>query len=181
MRGSVRIAAGVAGLFVLVSGCGALPQVSAGSAAALATATRSAPVGACAQSPTVAPSPDCEQSLIQLYQQTNQSFNARQTLPASVVKQAQPITARIRQALQALTPTQRGQQGTVRSTLIAAGVRSDDLIVDSDAGEVAFYGYESLNTRPAVCADGDVMANSVVVTMESVTNDGSCAPSPGGH
>lgn len=157
---------------LLLSACGVATPQSGG---------RQAPPGLCEQSPTVAPSESCAAAKVQQYQQSNQIFNGRRILPDSLAARAQPVTDRIKRSLEDLTPTQRLQLNTVRQTLIAAGVLSDELVIYSDSNGVTFYGYEPFNTSPAVCAYGTVTAGSVAVDMEGNTNDGTCAPVAGGH
>lgn len=162
-----------------LSGCGGLTTVQPGATGT--SRTRTAPPNPCEVSPTVAPDPQCVGDQIQRDQQSNQMFNAPQPLPDSVYNEAKPFTDRVQKSLEALTPTQRLQVATVRSTLLADGVLSNPLIIYGGRTEVDFYSYEPFDTRPPVCANGELTAQSVTVNMSGITNDGSCAPEPGGH
>jgi hypothetical protein len=166
-----------------MAGCGvvALALLSACAVAKDTPQGRLAPPGLCEQSPTAAPSPDCAAAKVQQYQQSNQTFNGRRILPDSLAARAKPVTARIQRSLEALTPLQRQQPDTVQSTLIAAGVLSEELVIYPSPDGVTFYGYEPFNTSPAVCAYGTVTTRSIVVNMAGNTNDGTCAPTSGGH
>jgi hypothetical protein len=116
-------------------------------------------------------------------QQANQSFNSRIPLSASVAAQAAPVTQRIRESLERLTPAQRLQSSTVRSALLAGGLLSTDLVIlfGPPYNSVAFGGYELLSTRPAVCAWGTVSVKTVEVDSGGITREGGCLPSAGGH
>jgi hypothetical protein len=112
---------------------------------------------------------------VQQYQQSNQMFNERKTLPDSLAAKAAPVTARIRRALQQLGPSQRLQVTAVRSALLAAGMWSSGLVVNPGRDSVLFGGYEPFNTRPAVCAYGDVTPKTVVLNIGGNTLEGACA------
>jgi hypothetical protein len=120
---------------------------------------------------------------VQQYQQANQSFNARIPLPGLVAAKAQPVTQRIQESLERLTPAQRLQASAIRSALLAGGLLSTDLVVldGPPHNSVAFGGYELLSTRPPVCAWGTVSVKAVEVDFGGITREGGCLPSPGGH
>jgi hypothetical protein len=120
---------------------------------------------------------------VQQYQQANQSFNARIPLPGPVAAEARPLTRRIRESLERLTPAQRVRAAAVRSALLAGGVFSTDLAVldGPPYNSVAFGGYELLSTRPPVCAWGTVSRKAVEVDSGGITREGGCLPSAGGH
>ena len=174
--GTMWLAGCAAVILALVSGCGAHP----------AAPPRTAPSAECEVNPTAAPSEDCLATELQRDQQSNQMFNERRTLPSWRVAQAQPVTARIQQSLQRLTPAQRVQADTVRSTLVAAGMDSDGLVLEpfKQAGVpdgVEFGGLEQFSAAPVVCAYGEVTVQQVEVDMGGNTLEGGCLESAGGH
>jgi hypothetical protein len=130
----------------------------------------------------VDPSP-CASVGAEQNQQANQTFNSRIPLPGPVAAEAAPVTARIRESLEKLTPVQRLQVSAVRSALLAGGVLSTDLWVfkGAAADSVAFGGYELGSTRPAVCAWGSVSVKAVELDTGGITREGGCLPSAGGH
>jgi hypothetical protein len=113
----------------------------------------------------------------------NQSFNDRVPLPASLAAKAAPITARIKEALERLTPVQRTKVSAVRSALLAGGMLSTELVVfgGPPSTSVAFGGYEPFNTRPAICAWGSVSVKKIEVDSGGNTREGGCLPTVGGH
>jgi hypothetical protein len=120
---------------------------------------------------------------VQQYQQANQSFNDRVPLPGPVAAEAAPLTQRIRESLERLTPARRLQVSAVRSALLAGGLLSTDLVVFTGPPYklVAFGGYELLSTRPAVCAWGTVSVKAIELDSGGITREGACLPSAGGH
>jgi hypothetical protein len=124
---------------------------------------------------------------VQQNQQANQSFNARLPLSAAVAAEAGPVTQRIRDSLERLTPARRLEVPAVRSALLAGGLESTDLVVSSGWTQapphygVAFGGYERLSARTAVCAWGTVTVKAVDVDSGGITREGACLPTAGGH
>jgi hypothetical protein len=120
-------------------------------------------------------------------QQANQSFNERVPLSAAAAADAAPITQRIKDSLERLTPAQRLQVFAVRSALLAGGLLGTDLVVSRGWTQapphdgVAFGGYERLSGRVAVCAWGTVTVKAVVVDSGGITREGACLPGAGGH
>ncbi len=125
----------------------------------------------------------CISAGVQQYQQANQAFNARIPLPGPVAAKAEPVTQRIRESLERLTPAHRLQASAVRSALLAGGMFSTDLVVIDGPpyNSVGFGGYEILSTRPPVCAWGTVSVKAVEVDSGGITREGGCLPSAGGH
>jgi hypothetical protein len=119
--------------------------------------------------------------------QDNQSFNDRIPLTAAGAAAAGPITQRIRNLLERLTPAQRLQASAVRSALLAGGMLGTDLVVSAGYTQapphigVAFGGYERLSIPTAVCAWGTVTVKAVEVDTGGITREGACLPSAGGH
>jgi hypothetical protein len=130
----------------------------------------------------VTPSP-CVSVGVQDYQRANQLFNERIPVPGPVAAEAAPLTQRIRQSLDQLTPAQRLQASAVRSALLTGGLLSTDLVVldGPPYDAVAFGGYELLDTRPPVCVWGTVSAKAVEVDSGGITREGACLPTVGGH
>ncbi|MBR7835171.1 hypothetical protein KDL01_17995 [Actinospica durhamensis] len=120
---------------------------------------------------------------MQQEQQANQTFNSRIPLPASVAALAAPVTSRVRESLEKLTPAQRLKVAPVRAALLAAGTQSVDLVVFSGPpyNGVAFGGYVLLDTTPPVCVWGTVSVKSVELDSGGITREGGCLESAGGH
>ena len=143
--------------------------------------------GICPQAAPAAAASPCVSTGVQQNQQANQSFNDRVPLSAAGAPEAGPVTLRIRDSLERLTPAQRLQVSAVRSALLAGGLLSTDLAVSSGWTQapphngVAFGGYEQLSVHPAVCAWGTVTAKAIEVDSGGITRDGVCLPSAGGH
>ena len=118
-------------------------------------------------------------------QQANQTFNSRIPLSAQGAAEAAPVTQRIRESLERLTPAQRLNAAAVQSALLAGGLLKTDLVVLAGPpyNSVTFGGYEILNTRPPVCAWGTVTAKKVGGSSSpaGITREGACLPSSGGH
>ncbi len=130
----------------------------------------------------VDPSP-CASVGAEQNQQANQTFNSRIPLPGPVAAEAAPLTARVRESLEKLTPVQRLQVSAVRSALLAGGVLSTDLWVFGGASSngVGFGGYELVSTNPPVCAWGTVSVKAIDLETGGITREGGCLPSAGGH
>lgn len=137
----------------------------------------------CPQVPGVAAPSGCVSIGAEQNQQANQAFNSRIPLPASVVAQAAPVTRRVRESLERLTPAQRLRVAAVRSALLAGGLHPDELVVFGGAptSSIAFGGYELLSTSPPVCAWGSVSVKSVEADSGGITREGGCLESAGGH
>jgi hypothetical protein len=181
-QGSLLLAGCGIILIALLPGCAIRNAPAASASASAATANSKALPPLCPQAAAnVAPPTPCVSAGVQQYQQSNQMFNERETLPGWLAAEAAPVTARIRQSLQRLGPAQRLQVAAVKSALLAAGMWSSDLVVDPGQDGVLFGGYEPFNTRPAVCAYGDVTPKTVVLDIGGNTLEGACLPSPGGH
>ena len=120
---------------------------------------------------------------VQQEQQANQTFNSRIPLSAQVAAEAAPVTQRIREKLDRLTPAQRLNAAAVQSALLAGGLLKTDLVVLSGPpyNSVTFGGYELVNTSPPVCAWGTVEAKSIEVDSGGITREGACLPGAGGH
>ena len=116
-------------------------------------------------------------------QQANQTFNSRIPLPGSVAAEAAPVTGRIRQSLERLSPAQRLRVSAVQSALLADGMVSTDLWVfkGAAASSVAFSGYERVSGRTPVCAWGSVSVKTIDLETGGITREGGCVPSAGGH
>ncbi len=173
-RGRLLLAGCGISLIALLPGC-AVPGTTTASASATAS-SKVAPPPLCPEAAAnVTPPNPCVSVGVQQYQQSNEMFNERKSLPASVAAEAAPVTTRIRQALQRLDPSQRLQVTAVRSALLAAGMWNSGLVVNLGRDTVLFGGYEPLNTRPAVCAYGDVTPKTVVLNIGGNTLEGACA------
>lgn len=185
--------AGVCAVVVLIAACGtqrapsAAPAAGQSSVPAAAESKQPLP-GICPQAaaPPAGASP-CVSVGVQQNQQANQSFNDRVPLSAAEVAAAGPVTQRIRDLLERLTPAQRLQVSAVRSALLAGGMLGTDLVLSSGYTQapphvgVAFGGYERLSARMAVCAWGTVTVKSVDVETGGITREGACLPTAGGH
>jgi hypothetical protein len=167
-------------ILLLVAGCG---TQRAPASQPVAGQTGQPPEGLCPQAAADVTASPCISAGVQQYQQANQSFNARIPLPGPVAAKAEPVTQRIRESLERLTPAQRLQASAVRSALLAGGLLSTDLVVlaGSPHNGVAFGGYEIVSTRTAVCAWGTVSVKAVEVDSGGITREGGCLPSAGGH
>jgi hypothetical protein len=119
----------------------------------------------CPQVPGAAAPSGCVSVGAEQNQQANQTFNSRIPLSASVAAQAAPVTRRIQESLERLTPSQRLRVSAVRSALLAGGLHPDELVVfgGPPTSSVAFGGYELLSTSPPVCAWGSVSVKSIEV------------------
>jgi hypothetical protein len=171
---------GACAVILLVAACGT--QVAPSSVPA-AGQSKQPLEGFCPQAaPAPAASPCVSAGVLQ-NQQANESFNDRIPLPAAVAAKAAPVTQRIRESLERLTPAQRLRVSAVRSSLLAGGLLSTDLVVldGPPYNSVAFGGYELLSTRPPVCAWGTVSAKAVEVDSGGITREGGCLPTAGGH
>ena len=171
-RGRLLLAGCGISLIALLPGC-AIPATPTASATA---SSKVLPPPLCPEAAAkVTPPTPCVSVGVQQYQQSNQMFNERKTLPDSLAAKAAPVTARIRRALQQLGPSQRLQVTAVRSALLAAGMWSSGLVVNPGRDSVLFGGYEPFNTRTAVCAYGDVTPKTVVLNIGGNTLEGACA------
>jgi hypothetical protein len=143
--------------------------------------------GICPQVAGVAAASPCVSTGVLQNQQANQSFNDRIPLSAAVAAEAAPITKRITDSLERLTPAQRLQIPAVRSALLAGGLLSTDLVISSGWTQapphygVAFGGYERLSGPGAACAWGTVTVKAVEVDSGGITREGACLPTAGGH
>ena len=137
----------------------------------------------CPQVPGVSAPPSCVSVSTEQEQKANQTFNSRIPLPASVAAQAAPMTRRVQESLESLTPAQRLSVTAVRAALLAAGTQSVDLVVFSGSpyNAVAFGGYELLDTTPPVCVWGTVSVKSVELDSGGITREGGCLETSGGH
>lgn len=179
-------------MIVLLAACGtqrapsAVPAAGQSSVPAAAESKQPLP-GICPQAAPAAAASPCVSAGVQQEQQANESFNARVPLSAAGAAAAGPITQRIRDSLERLTPAQRLQVPAVRSALLAGGLLSTDLVVSSGWTQapphygVAFGGYELLSVHPAVCAWGTVTVKAVDVDFGGITREGACLPGAGGH
>jgi len=184
--------AGVCAVIVLMAACGtqrapsAVPAAGQSSVPAAAESKQPLP-GICPQAAPVAGASPCVSVGVQQNQQANQSFNGRVPLSAADAAAAGPVTQRIRDSLERLTPAQRLQVPAVRSALLAAGLLSTDLVISAGWTQapphngVAFGGYERLSIPAAVCAWGTVTVKSVEVDSGGITREGACLPTAGGH
>jgi hypothetical protein len=168
-------------VLLLTAACGTQTALSA--APATAAQSKQPGEGPC---PEAAPAPgatSCVTNGTVQNQQANQSFNDRQPLTAAAIAKAAPITRRIRQSLERLSPAERLQVSAVRSALLKSGLHPVDLVVFGGApsASVAFGGYEVLSTRPPACAWGTVSIKAVDVESGGITREGACLPSAGGH
>lgn len=140
-------------------------------------------LGICPQVAGVSAPTSCASVSTEQEQQSNQTFNSRIPLSASVAAQAAPMTHRIQESLERLTPAQRLSVAAVRAALLAAGTQSTDLVVFTGPPytAVAFGGYELLDTTPPVCVWGTVSVKSVDVNSGGIIREGGCLESAGGH
>ena len=180
------LSAGVCAVIVLIAACGT--QRAPSSVPAGGESKQPLP-GICPQAAPAAAASPCVSTGVQQNQQANQSFNDRVPLSAAGAAEAGPITQRIRDSLERLTPAQRLQVSAVRSALLAGGLLSTDLVVSSGWTQapphygVAFGGYErlSVSVHTAVCAWGTVTVKAIEVDSGGITREGACLPGPGGH
>jgi hypothetical protein len=178
------LSAGVCAVIVLIAACGT--QRAPSSVPAGGESKQPLP-GICPQAAPAATASPCVSTGVQQNQQANQSFNDRVPLSAAGAAEAGPITQRIRDSLERLTPAQRLQVSAVRSALLAGGLLSTDLVVSSGWTQapphngVAFGGYELLSVHPAACAWGTVTVKAIEVDSGGITREGACLPSAGGH
>ena len=174
-------------ILCLAAACGTLhaapssPVVSPSSTAA--SPTPKPTLAICPQVPGVSAPSSCASVSAQQEQQANQTFDSRIPLPASVAAQAAPVTRRVQESLDRLTPAQRLNVTAVRAALLAAGTQSVDLVVFSGPpyNGVAFGGYELLDTTPPVCVWGTVSVKSVELNSGGITREGGCLETAGGH
>ena len=181
-RSDRLLLAGVSAVVLaLVTACGA--QHGTSSPPLTGSSSPKPSVPHCPEVPGVVDPSPCVSVGAEQNQQANQTFNSRIPLPGSVAAEAAPLTARIRQSLERLTPAQRLQVSAVRSALLAGGMVSTDLVVfkGAAASAVAFGGYELLSTRPPVCDWGMVSVKAVELDSGGITREGGCLPSAGGH
>lgn len=166
-------------VLLLVAACGTQRALSP-----LTGPSQQAVEGYCPQAAADIPASPCISAGVEQNQQANQLFNSRIPLPGPVAAMAAPVTRRIRESLERLTPGQRLQIPAVRSALLAGGLLGTDLVVfggPPNSSSVAFGGYELLSTRPAVCAWGMVSGKAVEVDSGGITREGACLESAGGH
>jgi hypothetical protein len=179
--------AGLPGVILLLaSACGTQHATSSApvTSSSSVTAESAKPTeNYCPQVPGVAAPAGCVSAGAEQNQQANQTFNSRIPLPASVAAQAAPVTRRIRESLERLTPAQRLRVSAVRSALLAGGLHPDELVVFGGVPtrSVAFGGYELLSTSPPVCAWGSVSVKSIEVDSGGITREGGCLETAGGH
>jgi hypothetical protein len=168
-------------VLLLAAACGTQTAPSAGSATA--APSKQFGEGPCPQAAPAPGATSCVTNGTVQNQQDNQSFNDRQPLTATGIAEAAPVTRRIRQSLERLSPAERLQVSAVRSALLTSGIYRVDLVVFGGAASagVAFGGYIVLNTRPPACAWGLVSVKAVDVESGGITREGACLPSAGGH
>jgi hypothetical protein len=174
-------------VLVLVAACGTQHATSSspvsGPSSPLSEPTAKPSVNHCPQVPGVVAQTPCVSVGAEQNQQANQTFNSRIPLSAAVAAEAAPLTRRIQESLEKLTSVQRTDGSDVRSALLAGGMQSTDLVVlgGPSTANVAFGGYEQLDTRQAVCAWGTVSVKAVEVDSAGITREGGCLPTAGGH
>jgi hypothetical protein len=171
---------------VLVAGCGTLHATTSSprdgpSSPPEPTAKPSVPE--CPEVPGVVAATPCVSVGAEQNQQANQTFNSRIPLSASVAAKAAPLTRRIQESLEKLTPDQRLQVSAVRSALLSGGMQSTDLVLlkGSASTSVAFGGYEQFVASEDVCAWGTVSVKAVELDTGGITREGGCLPTAGGH
>jgi hypothetical protein len=168
MRGFVRAGCAVA-MLVLASGCGTMHAP----ASTPQTSKTLPPI--CPQAAAAVPASACVSVGVEQNQQSNEMYNVRAPMPGWLAAKAQPETQRIRRALERLTPAQRQNPSAVTAALRGAGMLSSGLVAYGPWDHrVTFGGYEPFNTKPAVCAFGDVTPTAVVVNIGGNTWEGSC-------
>jgi hypothetical protein len=179
-RSKLWLAGVFAGSLLVLAACG---TQHAPSSPPVTESSRQALEGFCPQADAAVTASPCVSVGVQEYQRANQLFNDRIPLPGPVAAEAAPLTQRIRESLDQLTPAQRLQASTVRSALLTGGLLSTDLVVldGPPHDSVAFGGYELLSTRPPVCAWGTVSVKAVEVDSGGITREGGCLPTVGGH
>jgi hypothetical protein len=168
-------------------------------AAGCGTQTASVPVTQHQRPEGMCPPPDsaaaaratpCLSAGVQQYQQSNDMFQQRSTLPAARAAAAAPTAHRARLALEQLTPVQRQWLGPVRAALIAAGLPVGGIYVKkvyigmtSNGKRVdgTMFGAFTSMTGPSACVYGTAAPASVTVSVGGIINDGGCLPGPGGH
>jgi hypothetical protein len=183
LRSDRLLLAGVsAAVLVLVAACGTQHGTSSNPVTG-PTPTPKPSVPHCPQVPgEIDPSP-CVSVGAEQNQQANQTFNSRIPLPGPVAAEAAPVTGRIRESLEKLSPVQRLRVSAVQSALLAGGLLSTDLWVFKGAAAdgVAFSGYERVSTHTPVCAWGSVSVKTIDLETGGITREGGCVPSAGGH
>ena len=176
MWGYLRAGCAV-GLLALVSACGTL---HAGIATSSTSQTHKALPPICPQAAAAVTASPCVSVGVEQNQQSNEMYNVRAPMPGWLAAEAQPETQRIRQALERLTGAQRQNPAAVLAALRGAGMLSSGLVAYGPWDhEVTFGGYEPFNTKPAVCAFGDVTPAVVVVNIGGNTWEGACYTSGG--
>jgi hypothetical protein len=163
-------------VLALVSACGSMHSETRASTAQIHKALP--PV--CPQAAAAAPPSPCVSVGVEQNQQSNEMYNVRAPMPRWLAAKAQPETRRIRHALERLTPGQRQNPSAVLAALRGAGMLSSGLVAYGPWDhEVTFGGYEPFNTKPAVCAFGNVTPTAVVVNIGGNTWEGACYTSGG--
>jgi hypothetical protein len=176
MWGYIRAGCAV-GVLALVSACGTL---HANTAASSTPQTHKALPPVCPQAAAAASASPCVSVGVEQNQQSNEMYNVRAPMPGWLAAEAQPETQRIRHALERLTPAQRQNPSAILAALRGAGMLSSGLVAYGPWDhEVTFGGYEPFNTKPAVCAFGDVTPTAVVVNIGGNTWEGACYTSGG--
>jgi hypothetical protein len=175
MRGYARAGCAVA-VLALVSACGSLHADTTAST----SQTHKALPPTCPQAAAAVPASPCVSVGVEQNQQSNEMYNVRAPMPSWLAAKAQPETQRIRHALERLTRAQRLNPSAVLAALRGAGMLSSGLVAYGPWDhEVTFGGYEPFNTKPAVCAFGDVTPAVVVVNIGGNTWEGACYTSGG--
>jgi hypothetical protein len=175
MRGwCIRATCAVA-VLALVSACGSLHAATTTST----PQTHKALPPVCPQAAAAVPASSCVSVGVEQNQQSNEMYNVRAPMPR-LAAEAGPETQRIRHALERLTRAQRQNPSAVLAALRGAGMLSSGLVAYGPWDhEVTFGGYEPFNTKPAVCAFGDVTPAAVVVNIGGNTWEGACYTSGG--
>ena len=176
MRGYARAGCAVA-VLALVSACGSL-HANTTTASTAQTHRPLPPI--CPQAVAAVPASPCVSVGVEQNQRSNEMYNVRAPMPAWLAAKAQPQTQRIRLALERLTRAQRQSPSAVLAALRGAGMLTSGLVAYGPYDhEVTFGGYEPVNTKPAVCAFGDVAPSAVVVKIGGNTWEGACYTSGG--
>ena len=171
MRGYLSAGWAVA-IIALVSACGTL---HAGTATSSTSRTHQALPPICPQAAAVVSASPCVSVGVEQNQRSNEMYNVRAPMPSWLAAKAQPETLRIRHALERLTRAQRQDPSAVLTALRGAGMLSSGLVAYGPWDhQVTFGGYEPFNTKPAVCAFGDVTPTAVVVHIGGNTWEGAC-------
>jgi hypothetical protein len=118
--------------------------------------------------------------------QENHAFQRRLNPSPGLVEAAQPVAARAKANLTALSRSDRRLPRAVQQALLRAGLPRTEVQVTTDgvhvpAGSVAFGAFTSTGSTPGVCLYGYTDPATISFQVGGIVADGGCLVSPGGH